>query len=117
MQTTQFADNQFFPAECPFNIGKYGVIMIRSDPVTLCPSCLLQSCRCCGQLLWHESNCHVITLVNRDWLIFLKKRCNLGQSHVYPVVLDTVVFQRPLPFKDLWFFKDFEFCVKKNETL
>ena len=41
--------------------------------------------------IWRESNCHVITLVNHDWLIFLKQRCNLDQSLVYPVVLDTVV--------------------------
>ena len=39
----------------------------------------------------------MITLVNHDWLIFLKQRCNLGQSLVYPFVLDSIVFQRPVP--------------------
>ena len=39
----------------------------------------------------------MITLVNYDWLIFLKQRCNLGQSLVYPVVLDTMVSYGPLP--------------------
>ena len=31
-----------------FNVGKYGFMTIRRYPVTLCPSRLLQSCRCFG---------------------------------------------------------------------
>ena len=37
----------------------------------------------------------MITLLNHDWLILLKQRCNLGGHLVYPVVLDTKVFKDP----------------------
>ena len=39
----------------------------------------------------------MITLVNHDWLILLEQHCTLGWHLVYPVVLDTMVFQRSLP--------------------
>ena len=43
-------------------------------------------------IFWRKINRHVITLVNHDWWILLKQRCNLGWHLAYPVVLDTIVF-------------------------